>query len=101
MSAPGKALEAEISARGLTAYSVAAAGKIKASALHEIMDGTRAITARTALILELVLPGRSARDWMQLQTDHQIELTRIAITHQLAALKPARLKRSLRNNETT
>src|SRR5437870_11339716 len=72
---PGAILEdlligAEISQNGL-----ANAMGVSPRRINQILHGTRAITAQTALGLEEVL-GLSAEYWMCLQADHDLETAR-------------------------
>ncbi len=87
---PGAILDNEIRARSLTAYQVAIACGIRPLVVHEIIERRRSISARTALLLERALPGRTASAWMTLQADYDLDVTRSAIAPELSNVRIAR-----------
>ncbi len=60
---------------GLTQYRLAKGLSVPPRRINEIVHGTRAITADTALRLARVF-GTSERFWLNLQTAHDLELER-------------------------
>src|SRR5205809_5236724 len=57
---------------GMTAYRLAKGLHMSQTAVSEILNGKRAITATTAMRLERYL-GSSARFWLGLQADYDLE----------------------------
>ena len=80
---PGEFLAEEIGARGLSQKELAKRMGRPANAINEIINGKKAITAKTALQLETVMPEIPARFWMNLEADYQ--LTKALITRGAAA----------------
>ena len=60
---------------GLTQYRLATGLSVPARRINEIVHGTRAITADTALRLARFV-GTSERFWLNLQTGYDLELER-------------------------
>ena len=58
---------------GLTAYRMAQAMGVSQTRLGEILKGSRAVTAETALRLERVF-GMEAQVWLNLQAQHDLEV---------------------------
>ena len=87
---PGAILDNEIRARSLTAYQVALACGVRPLVVHEIIKQRRSISARTALLLERALPGRTASTWLTLQADYDLDLTRALLAAELANVRIAR-----------
>ncbi len=78
---PGEVLRAEfMEPLGLSARAVARDIGVPANRVTGIMNGERAITAETALLLEKRF-GASAEFWMNLQTAHALERARIGQQH--------------------
>lgn len=76
---PGDVLREEFMApHGLTARALARDLSVPANRITAILNGERAVTAETALLLERRF-GTSAEFWMNLQTAHDLELARAAI----------------------
>lgn len=101
---PGVLLDAEIRRLGLSAYSVATAARLRPPIIHEIAYGDskgrrRAITPRTALVLERAIPGRSAEEWMRLQAAYDLDEARRAFSQQLAEVSQAKKKRPPKGTE--
>ena len=69
---PGEYLVEEIVARGITQKELAKRMRRPANAINEIINGKKAITAETALQLEVVMPEIPARFWLNLETDYQL-----------------------------
>ena len=73
---PGKVLWAEFMApQGLTARALARDLGVPANRVTKILDGERAVTAATALLLARRF-GTTAEFWMSLQVAHDLELAR-------------------------
>ena len=64
---PGKTLEAEMKARGLSANSLALKIRVPANRLSDIVRGRRAVSAETALRLARAF-GTSPQFWLNLQS---------------------------------
>jgi antitoxin HigA-1 len=76
---PGEVLREEFMApRGLTARALARDLDVPANRITAILNGERAITAETALLLARRF-GTSAEFWMNLQTAHDLERAREAM----------------------
>ena len=69
---PGEYLAEEIEARGITQRELARRMGRPLNAINEIINGKKAITAETALQLEVVLPEIAARFWLNLEVDYQL-----------------------------
>lgn len=74
---PGVTLAEEIEAREMTQKALAEAMNRPVQVVNEIVNGKKAITAETALQLEHVL-DIPARFWMNLQTDYDLTVARLA-----------------------
>ena len=68
---PGRILKREMEARGLNANRLALALAVPANRMTAIVNGTRGISAETALRLARYF-GNDAQFWMNLQTGHDI-----------------------------
>jgi HTH-type transcriptional regulator/antitoxin HigA len=69
---PGEYLSEEIEARGMSQKELARIMGRPLNAINEIINGKKAITAKTALQLEKVMPEIPARFWMNLEVDYQL-----------------------------
>ena len=69
---PGEYLGEEIEARSISQKELAKRMRRPANAINEIINGKKAITAETALQLEMVMPEIPARFWLSLETDYQL-----------------------------
>ena len=69
---PGEYLAKEIEARGIRQKEVARRMERPVNTINEIINGEKAITAETALQLEMVMPEIPARFWLNLETDYQL-----------------------------
>ena len=69
---PGEYLAEEIKARGISQKDLARRMGRPINAINEIIHGKKAITAKTALQLEEVMPEIPARFWLNLETDYQL-----------------------------
>lgn len=74
---PGEGLAEELEAREIDCGSFAARLGISPRAFAKVLEGRAAITAPLALQLEREL-GIAATFWMNLQTDYDLTLARIA-----------------------
>ncbi len=73
---PGDVLREEFMVPlGLSARAVARDLGVPANRITEILNGERAVTAETALLLERRF-GSSAKFWLNLQTSHDLEVAR-------------------------
>jgi len=72
ISAPGETIREDyMKPLGLTTYAMAKALGIQAIALSKILEGTRAITAETAIRLERVTRAE-AETWLNLQANYDL-----------------------------
>ena len=69
---PGDYLWEEIDARGISQNDLAKRMGRPVNAINEIVNGKKAITAETALQLELAMPEIPARFWLNLETDYRL-----------------------------
>lgn len=81
---PGRILKREMAARGLNANRLAIALAVPANRITGIVNGTRAITAETALRLARYF-GNDAAFWMNLQTRYDIAVAEREIGGAIAA----------------
>ena len=73
---PGDVLREEFMVPlGLSARALARDMGVPANRITEILNGERAITAETAILLEQRF-GSSAKFWMNLQASHDLEVAR-------------------------
>lgn len=78
---PGSVLEEEfMRPLGLSARALARDLGVPANLVTGVLHGSRAITARTALLLAARF-GTSAEFWMNLQTAHDLEQARRSLGH--------------------
>ncbi len=70
---PGEYLWEEIEARGISQKELAKRMRRPVNAINEIINGKKAITAETALQLEMVMPEIPARFWLNLETDYLVK----------------------------
>lgn len=68
---PGRILNRELTARGLSANKLALALRVPSGRITSILNGERAISPDTALRLGRYF-GNSAQFWMNLQTRHDL-----------------------------
>lgn len=89
---PGTVLSEEFLAPlGVTAYRLAKDIGIPQTRVSEILKGERRITADTALRLSRYF-GNSAKFWLGLQDDHDLEEAQELKGAELAGITPKRLK---------
>jgi len=69
---PGEYLAEEIETRGISQKELARRMKRPPTAINEIINGKKSITAETALQLEEVMPEIPARFWLNLEIDYQL-----------------------------
>ncbi len=69
---PGEYLWEEIEARSMSQKELAKRMRRPVNAINEIINGKKAITAETALQLELAMPEIPARFWLNLESDYQL-----------------------------
>lgn len=74
---PGEYLGEEIEARKISQNELARQMGRPVNTINEIINGKKAITAETALQLEVVMPEIPARFWLNLETDYQLTMARI------------------------
>jgi addiction module HigA family antidote len=85
---PGEVLYHEfLEPLGITAYRLSKATFIPQTRVSEILKGNRRITADTALRLSKYL-GTSAKFWLGLQDDYDLEAEHNAKKHSLEHIKP-------------
>lgn len=76
---PGEILREEfMEPLGLSANALAKALHVPANRITAILNGTRSITADTALRLARYF-GTTAQSWMNLQKNHELEVARRAV----------------------
>ena len=73
---PGEILRDELAARGLSANALARALGVPANRITGILNGTRALTADTALRLARCF-GTSPEFWMNLQQAYELRSARL------------------------
>ena len=78
---PGEYLAKEIGTRGTSQKELAKPMGRPPNIINEIINGKKAITVETALLLEDAMPEISARFWLNLETDYQ--LTKILISKRI------------------
>jgi len=83
---PGEVLQEELAARGLTQSQLARQMGRPLQAINEIIRGKKRITGETALQLAEAL-GTSADFWMRLETDHELNMARLARQHRGVAVR--------------
>ncbi|MBT8468625.1 MAG: HigA family addiction module antidote protein [Deltaproteobacteria bacterium] len=85
---PGDVLGEEfLEPLGVSAYRLAKEIGVPATRLSEILHGRRAVTADTALRLAKYF-GTSAKFWLGLQEDHDLEEESLAKAKELQAIVP-------------
>ncbi len=85
---PGEVLREEfLSPLGLSQYRLAKSLGVPPRRINEIVHGTRAITADTALRLARFF-GNSERFWLNLQTGYDLEVARERLGRKLEELIP-------------
>lgn len=85
---PGVILQANfLDDMGISQYALAKAIGVPARRINEIVKGLRAITPDTALRLGAYF-GMDPQFWLNLQAHYDMELTKEAISDQLAKIKP-------------
>jgi addiction module HigA family antidote len=75
---PGRILNREIKARGISANKLALALRVSSGRITQIINAKRGISAETALRLSRYF-GNSARFWMNLQTRYALAKTELEI----------------------
>lgn len=81
---PGRILNREIKARGISANKLALALRVPSGRITQIVNAKRGISAETALRLSRYF-GNSARFWMNLQTRYDLARTELEIGSKLDA----------------
>jgi addiction module HigA family antidote len=85
---PGEVLGEEfLKPLGVSAYRIAKEIGVPATRVSEILHGRRSITADTALRLAKYF-GTSAKFWLGLQEDHDLEEESLAKAKELRAIVP-------------
>jgi addiction module HigA family antidote len=85
---PGEVLGEEfLKPLGVSAYRMAKEIGVPATRVSEILHGRRAVTADTALRLARYF-GTSAKFWLGLQEDHDLEEESLAKAKELKAIVP-------------
>jgi addiction module HigA family antidote len=69
---PGETIREELNELGITAYRLAKETRLEETAVSQILNGKRRITARTALRLGAFF-GTSPEFWLNLQTAYDLE----------------------------
>lgn len=84
---PGEVLKEEfLDPMGITAYRLAKSTGVPQTRVSQIIHGRRRITADTALRLSKYL-GTSARFWMGLQDDYDLEEQESSIADELSEIE--------------
>ena len=87
---PGEILDEEfLGPMGITAYRLAKDIGIPQTRISEILKGNRSITADTALRLSIYF-GNSAKFWLGLQADYDLEEANYSKREELHVIKPRR-----------
>lgn len=88
---PGKVLQEEfLEPLGISAYRLSKETFIPQTRISEIIKGRRRITADTALRLSKFL-GTSAKFWLGLQDDYDLEEEQLQRKSELDSIKPIKL----------
>lgn len=81
---PGKSLESELSARGLSAHALALKLRVPANRISEIVAGKRGISAETALRLGRYF-GTGAAFWANLQSQYDLAIAERQLGKRISA----------------
>ncbi len=79
---------------GVTKYRLAKAIGVDATRIHSIVQGTRSITAETALLFSRFF-GNSTEFWMGLQAQYDRECAEDKMSERLSSIKPWNYKTAL------
>ena len=86
---PGEILDEDfLRPMGVTKYRLAKTIGVDATRIHSIVLGTRSITAETALLFARFF-GNSAKFWMGLQVQHDLERAEDELADRLGSVVPA------------
>ena len=87
---PGEILDEDfLQPMGITKYALAKAIGVDATRIHSIVLGTRSITAETAMLLSRFF-GNSAKFWMGLQSQYDLERAEDDLSERLDSVVPHR-----------
>ena len=86
---PGEHLATELKALGMSAAALSREIGVPVNRITAIINGTRAVTADTALRLAKYF-GTTAGFWMGLQAQHDLEQAEDALTRELRKIEPVR-----------
>lgn len=86
---PGEHIAEELREMNISAAELARRLAVPTNRITQIINGTRDITADTALRLARFF-GTSAQFWMNLQSLHDLDQAQHDIGHALKAIKPRR-----------
>jgi addiction module HigA family antidote len=81
---PGRILNRELKARGLSASQLALSLRVPSGRITSLLNGKRSITPDTALRLARYF-GNSAQFWLNLQTRYDLVTTEAQIGEQIKA----------------
>lgn len=81
---PGRTLQSELAARGMTAHALALKLRVPANRVSEIVAGKRGISAETALRLGRFF-GNGATFWANLQSQYDLAVAERDLGRQIAA----------------
>ncbi len=85
---PGEVLNEDfLLPMNITQYRLAKAIGVDARRIHSIVQGKRSITAETALLFSRFF-GNSARFWMGLQSQYDLETAEDRLSDRLGAVSP-------------
>ncbi|WP_347030681.1 HigA family addiction module antitoxin [Brevibacterium paucivorans] len=85
---PGEILMVDfIEGFGITQHKLAVSIGVPPRRINEIVHGKRGITADTAIRLARYF-GTTDEFWMNLQSNYELRLGRLALRHQVAEIKP-------------
>jgi len=79
---PGEVLKEELAEIGMTANAFAQALHVPANRITSILNGTRSITADTALRVSLFF-GTTPEFWLNLQTSYDLKIARESVGKKL------------------
>ncbi|MDP3283594.1 MAG: HigA family addiction module antitoxin [Desulfobacterales bacterium] len=79
---PGEVLKEELAEIGMTANAFAQALHVPANRITAILNGTRSITADTALRISLFF-GTTPEFWLNLQTSYDLKIARESVGKKL------------------
>ena len=85
---PGEVLREQLDELGMSASALAKALHVPTNRITGILNGTRSLTAETALRLERCFNGSTAQFWLNLQTNYDLRQAQIEASESLRSIRP-------------